>query len=263
MSYLLAGGCSFTDNNYKSIVVDHDTTYDKWPTLLAKKLGIRRVLNTAKSGGSNDMIFKNVTDAIIAETPKAVFVLMTGWDRFSAHNFSINFNSILLGQVDNEFASKWVNQQEKIAVFCEAALKRTVTIDSVITTTTRQLYMLQELCNRRDIDLVVGQALNPFACGKIDELIHYYRNQQNDPKIFDRRAWAESMIDNLYFDKINHKQVTVGWPFFDLIGGFSFWQLMNKPEDYIHPTLDGHPNGSAHEKFANEFYNAYKKNYFK
>lgn len=263
MSYLLAGGCSFTDQHYKSVHVNHDTTYEKWPRILATRLGIDHVVNTAISGGSNDMMFKAVTDAIVKKTPRVVFVLMTGWDRVSVHNFSINFNTLVGTRFDSN-APKWLSRQKNIISFCDAVLQHTFSVDNLINNTMRDLFLLQQMCDRKNVDLIVGSALWPFAAGSwsFSDDVNNQFSKLHDPNTFKRAAWAKSMINNMYFDKIDHKRVTVGWPFFEELGGKCFWSTM-QPEDFIHPDLDQHPNGKAHQKFADIFYNAYRDNYFR
>lgn len=270
MSYLLAGGCSFTDENYISVVVEHDTNYDKWPTILANKLGIKKVVNTAVSGGSNDMMFKAVTDAIVDRKPKVVFMLMTGWDRVSVHNFSINYGTLINADyedrnniLDNMNQQFWVKDQQDIVEFCDLTLERSITVKYIINNTMRQLYLLQELCYREDIDLIVGQALWPFGGGHFDKIAEEKRGKLFDKNSLNRRAYAEEMINCPYFDKIDHERIAIGWPFFIELGGTLFEWLMTDPTHYIHHLLDGHPSGIAHEIFADVFYREYINRYFK
>ena len=270
MSYLLAGGCSFTDENYKSIFVEHDTNYDKWPTIVAKKLGVSRVVNTATSGGSNDMMFKAVMDNIARQKPKVVFLLLTGWDRVSVHNFSINYATIIDTDYENKNESdsntqlrQWINQQQDIIEFCNHTLERSATVKYIINNTMRNLYLLQELCYREDIDLIVAQALRPMCGHHFDKVAKEKQDKLFDKNIFNLYAYAKEMIECPYFDKVNHKRIAVGWPFFEELGGQYFQSLMTDKTHLIHPELDGHPSAIAHEMFADIFYREYKNRYFK
>ena len=270
MSYLLAGGCSFTDENYKSILVEHDTNYDKWPTIVAKKLDIPHVVNTAVSGGSNDMMFKAVMDAIVDKKPKAVFILLTGWDRVSVHNFSINYATIIDTDYENRNSPDsntelrhWINQQQDIIEFCNHTLERSATVKYIVNNTMRNLYILQELCYREDIDLIVAQSLRPICSNHFDKVANEKRGKLFDKNIFDLYAYAKEMIECPYFDKINYKHIAIGWPFFIELGGQYFQNLMTDPKYLIHPELDGHPSAVAHEMFADIFYREYRDRYFK
>jgi hypothetical protein len=61
---LIAGGDSFTDKNYKShIHPEIDTSWPKWPELLAEKLDMK-CINVAKSGYGNDYIYESVLETI-------------------------------------------------------------------------------------------------------------------------------------------------------------------------------------------------------
>ena len=54
---LLVGGCSFTANNFETLVhPEMDTSWQMWPQLLAKKLDMQLV-NVAISGAGNEQIF--------------------------------------------------------------------------------------------------------------------------------------------------------------------------------------------------------------
>lgn len=269
MSYLLAGGCSFTDENYKSILVEHDTDYEKWPTILAKKLGIPHVVNTAVSGGSNDMMFKAVTDAIMERKPRVVFILMTGWDRISVHNFSINYATIADADYEdrNNLSSdverrSWISDQADIVKFCNHTLEHSATVKYLVNNTMRQLYLLQELCNREDIDLVVAQALRPMCGSYFDKISQQKQDVLFDKNLFNLYEYAKEMINCPYFDKIDYKRIAIGWPFFVELGGQYFESKMVH-EHYVDPKLDGHPNGLGHEMFADIFYREYRDRYYK
>ncbi len=269
MSYLLAGGCSFTDENYKSILVEHNTDYEKWPTILAKKLGIYHVVNTAVSGGSNDMMFKAVTDAIMKRKPTAVFMLMTGWDRISVHNFSINYATIIDADYEdrNNVSSdverrSWIKDQGGIVKFCKHTLEHSATVKYIVNNTMRQLYLLQKLCSREGIDLIVGQALRPMCGMYFDDIAKEKYYKLFDKNMFNMNAYAKEMINCPYFDKIDYRQIAIGWPFFEEIGGQYFESKMVH-EHYVDPKLDGHPNGLGHKMFADIFYQEYKDRYCK
>lgn len=270
MSYLLAGGCSFTDENYKSVLVEHSTDYEKWPTIVARNLGIRYVVNTAVSGGSNDMMFKAVMDAIMDKKPKVVFILMTGWDRISVHNFSINYATIADADYENknnlssDFERRsWITDQEDIVKFCNHTLERSANIKYIINNTMRHLYILQELCYREDIDLVVAQALRPLCGMYFDKIAKEKRHILFDKNMFNKYAYAKEMLECPYFDRIDHKRIAVGWPFFTELGGQYLESRMVDPEHYIDPKLDGHPSGLGHQMFADIFYQEYRDRYFK
>jgi hypothetical protein len=268
MSYLLAGGCSFTDDNYQSILVNHSTLYEKWPAILAKKLGIRRVKNTAISGGSNDMIFKSVIDCIAIEKPKAVFILMTGWDRVSVHNYSINYFSIV--QTDYEdrhniqspsLPKDWLADREDITEFCNYTLENSASVQYIMDNTLRWLYLLQEICYREDIDLIVCQGLDPVGGYYFKSILEEKHLDLHDDNLFIIEKHPAAMINSPYFDKINHKLVIGGWPFFSHLGGWSFEKRLTFT-DYIDPERDWHPNANGHKLFADIFYKLYKERYY-
>lgn len=269
MSYLLAGGCSFTDDNYKSFLVEHDTGYDKWPTIVAKKLGISRVVNTAVTGGSNDMMIKAVIDNIVDRKPKAVFLMLTSWDRVSVHNYSINYATLIDADYEHKHnvlttrASHWVVNQENVIKFCNYTLKHTATVKYIINNTLRHLYTLQELCRREDIDLIVAQGLWPIRSYYFNEMYKQKQKEVFDKNILNTTAYAKEMIKSPYFNEINHEQICVGWPYFSELGGWHFEKFMTDPSHFIDQKLDCHPSEISHQMFATMLYNEYRDRYYK
>ena len=54
---LLVSGCSFTDKNfYSGVHPEMDTSYPKWPELLAKKLDMD-CINLGQNGAGNEYIY--------------------------------------------------------------------------------------------------------------------------------------------------------------------------------------------------------------
>ena len=61
---LLVGGCSFTANNFETLVhPEMDTSWQMWPQLLAKKLDME-LINVAIGGAGNEQIFSSLLDTM-------------------------------------------------------------------------------------------------------------------------------------------------------------------------------------------------------
>ena len=77
---LLVGGCSFTANNFETLVhPEMDTSWQMWPQLLAKKLDMQLV-NVAISGAGNEQIFSSILDTLQHHIdPKRVGLVLAAW----------------------------------------------------------------------------------------------------------------------------------------------------------------------------------------
>jgi len=64
---LLVSGCSYTDKNFESIFHPNlDTSWTKWPELLAEKLNMNCV-NLGYSGSGNDYVYSSLLDYIVKD----------------------------------------------------------------------------------------------------------------------------------------------------------------------------------------------------
>lgn len=96
MSYVLASGCSYTDDDFRQWKKNEDFSYDdpdsmvhhtnwiKWPHLFAKHVNLPCV-NVAKSGGDNPGMINDIFDYIAFKNKKPEFIciLLSEWIRQS------------------------------------------------------------------------------------------------------------------------------------------------------------------------------------
>ena len=83
---LLAAGCSYTDENFTSVLhPEYDTSYKKWPEIVADKLGVMHK-NLGACGAGNDYITKQLTMEIL-KNHKNITAVMVGWTEI--HRFTI------------------------------------------------------------------------------------------------------------------------------------------------------------------------------
>jgi hypothetical protein len=93
MSYILAGGCSYTDPDYECINYSREEMqqmghgyrlgrWKMWPEYLGEKLNLE-VINTGEQGSSNVKIYHKILNHTMDNNPKIIFVLWSEIDRFS------------------------------------------------------------------------------------------------------------------------------------------------------------------------------------
>ena len=77
---LLVGGCSFTANNFETLVhPEMDTSWQMWPQLLAKKLDMQ-LINVAIGGAGNEQIFSSLLDTMQHHIdPKTIGLVIAAW----------------------------------------------------------------------------------------------------------------------------------------------------------------------------------------
>ena len=77
---LLVGGCSFTANNFETLVhPEMDTSWQMWPQLLAKKLDME-LINVAIGGAGNEQIFSSLLDTMQYHIdPKNIGLVIAAW----------------------------------------------------------------------------------------------------------------------------------------------------------------------------------------
>ena len=161
---LLAGGCSYTDPNFKSTATqlpdEHRSGWPMWPELMGKSLDLK-VINTGQSARDNEWISKTIISNIIkyGDQIDTVAVLWTSVDRiqryeYTAHPFldAMNVTGHFTGKRPytglNEL--KWHPDQFKENMVYENWFR-----DSLLA-----MYTVAEVCESRGIDFIFGQGVN-------------------------------------------------------------------------------------------------------
>ena len=282
MGYLLAAGCSWTDANFKSgIEPDYDCSFPKWPALVAKQLGIKKVVNVGLSGASNNSIFEACYDQIIVSKPDVVCILLTSWYRHTIFNYNFNIHGLLVHDylqscamsgsiIDTDFHSKWAEQwlidNHAPKLMAEYLWQKFITVESMVNETLRNIYLFQTFCERLNIEVVIGQGLDPVSCE--DPYTASFFNspagkRARDQNLRRNNSYARCLIESNYSHMVDDKNI-VGWPFFDSVGGSTavnkfitsgnYW-------NYVISKKDGHPNALGHKVIADMFIEGYTNVY--
>ena len=77
---LLVSGCSFTTDNFISIQHPHmDTSWKKWPEILADELNME-LLNLGRSGAGNEYIFNSLAEQIV-DGKREIGLAIAAWSQ--------------------------------------------------------------------------------------------------------------------------------------------------------------------------------------
>ncbi len=88
---LLVSGCSFTTENYESIHhPEKDTSWDKWPKILAKTLNMDYV-NLAKSGAGNEFICNSIIDEIETMDKSKIGLVIPAWSQCRRRDYQVHY----------------------------------------------------------------------------------------------------------------------------------------------------------------------------
>lgn len=239
--YILAAGCSFTDENYKTPWhPEMDVSYDKWPAILGDKLGLL-VKNVGLSGIDNTQIYHRAVADIIENHDKIELVVI-GWTkhtRFMVYDTHDHHPSLYIKKLDkNKITS---------AGFTESAMdyyqwiEDNAYLDEIpFEVLFSRIYLLQKLCDSFGIKHVQAS-----LCSQFD----------------DKKVTPHNTLLNILrcksFSKVNKKNI-IGWPFATLLGGSAYDQhyTLNRISEQ-----DRHPNKEGHKEIAELYYNKYNQIY--
>jgi len=87
---LIASGCSYTDNQFRSAAhPEMDTSWPKWPEIVAKELDMT-CINLGRSGAGNEYIYSSLHDIILRVKDKSqIGLVIAGWSQCFRHDFQM------------------------------------------------------------------------------------------------------------------------------------------------------------------------------
>ena len=214
---LLVSGCSWTNKNFKSLFhPELDTTWPKWPELLAEKLNMKCV-NLAMSGAGQEYIYSSILDTIQSYDTKEIGLIIPAWSLSPRRDYVVG--------------SKWTNDRHDMVG----------DISYWITRSIRYYYSLQTICKQLKIPLKQFQMINLYKAylvetNQIEYTDHLLKVIHNSP----------------YYNKIDTD--FLGWPTVEELGGFSVSRSVIKNQELKISEKDGHPNKKGQEQIAEFIY---------
>ena len=235
---LLASGCSNTDENfYSEVIPDLDTSWPKWPELLAKKLNMDYV-NLGKSGAGNEYIYRSILNYITRNDTSNIGLVIPAWTQSNRKDY----------QQGN--LGRWTNER----------IDPNGDIFSWVRKSLDCCLSFQILCEKYNLNYMQVQMLHPYK----DWLngLKPRLSDKNYSPIFRYTYPGDVEKDNLkilkiisqYENLINTKRF-IGWPLSDELGGFSLQRkfIGFKAKTMI-SELDNHPNKYGQKVIAEFIY---------
>ena len=218
---LLVSGCSYTDKNFKSIFHPNlDTSWDKWPEILAKKLNMD-CINLGYCGSGNDYVYSSLLDYIVQNNENLGLVI-PGWTRAVRRSYTKN---------KVRFNLRWDTHGD---------------MDYFIKRSLRYYYSFQQVCKSLNIPFKQIHILDPYESAIGEE------KRKNLSEYTTKKEAIKMFMSNSYFDKIDEKNF-IGWPVEPKLGGFSMWDKLDNNKHFISEE-DRHPNAEGQKIIAETIY---------
>ena len=233
---LLVSGCSFTDKNFISDYhPELDTSWPKWPELLAKKLDMD-CINLGVMGSGNEYIYTSLLDQIMKMNPSDIGLIMPAWSG--------------AGRKDWKSEGKWKNVE---MMPYSAYVATNGDIDWRIEKSMTYYYSLQEICKNNNWPLKQFQMLPVFRGYDWDPTTKMYKDgREKNYKIL-----LKNMYDSPYYNKLDDS--FIGWPTENKLGGFNIKMNVLKGYEkesyqYAVSEIDNHPNAKGQKIIAEFLY---------
>jgi len=236
---LLVSGCSNTDKDfYSEIHPELDTSWPKWPELLAEKLDMDCV-NLGKSGAGNEYIYSSLLNYITENDTSNIGLIIPAWSQCNRKDYQIGH----LG--------RWTNDRIDPNGDVFSWLRKSLD------------YMLsfQILCERYNLSYMHVQMLdayqdwlNGLKPRSLDKRLSKIGFRYTYPGEKEKDIKKIIEIINNYEDRINIKKF-IGWPLSYRFKGFSLQhELIRYNKTTKISNLDSHPNKLGQEKITEFIY---------
>ena len=235
---LLVSGCSNTDENFFSeIHPEIDTSWPKWPELLAKKLDMDYV-NLGKSGAGNEYIYTSLLHYITRNDISNIGLVIPAWTQNQRKDYQEGY----LGRWTNER----INPNGDVFFWMRRSL---------------DFYLsFQIMCERYNLNYLHIQMLSPYQ-----DWLNGLRARTNDKNYdtdFRYPYPGDSEKDNKklikiidQYEELINVNKFIGWPLSKELGGFSLQkELIHFDKNTKISELDSHPNKKGQEQIAEFIY---------
>lgn len=229
--YLVASGCSWTDHFFTSDYHrDLDTSWDKWPTIVANKLNME-VINLGRCGSGNEGIYSRVLDFVSETSIEKIGIILVAWSGYERRDYEIENSGMMNkrrpyedGPEFQHFSKHWSNHSYDTEGDLYYHMRRSI----------RYCYSLQVLCERYNIPYKQFQTIRGGSFGrKESEAIRH-------------------LVQSSQYNEINENNF-IGWPAFPEMGGFRLCDIIPE-KHYRISEEDNHPNKIGQEKIAEFIY---------
>jgi hypothetical protein len=259
--FLIISGDSFTDKNYRSSShPEMDTSWPKWPEILAKKLDMN-LINLGRSGSGNEYIYSSLQDTIERfEDKSKIGLVIAGWSQC----FRTDFEKGL------EWANTDISRADRgIQGWNDLRINPHGDILGWVKRSLRIYKSFEYMCENHNIPYLQTQMI-PMYIDWLRGLV--MSGEEARAKGFTpMETWdtrmeypGDSEADEmkilktiLEYDSIINHDNFIGWPISRKLNGYclSVETCGLAPESpYVISEYDGHPNKMGQERIAEHVY---------
>ena len=258
---LIAAGDSWT-NDKEDCYRDAGMT-EVWPDYVAKFLDFD-VLNVAQGGAGNQYICDKAIDAIENNSDREL-VVMVGWSQshrivpYEMNNGQLT-HTLLMPEAEPPMGK--YKKQAEIAIqelakchidfngmMIDGTMPKEEFYLQVGNQSMRAIYLLNDYCERRNIPLIQGRALDTLSG------IEWILKPEMNP--YERQIVYESCKQSVYYNKIKKYKNLIGDP--DFFKQKSSW--FSVYAQYYINQEEKHPNAQGMQLIAHSFVNKYLEMY--
>ena len=242
---LLAAGCSWTDENYKS-QWNHEHVYTRpWPSTLAKMMGMD-CKNVGLSGNCIEGVCRDVVTNVLTYDIKFVAVMLPPWIRFRFGDHNLNPYSVYFNNHGYEWKKDLRYATQEYLYYHQSAKN---TIEHAMT----WFMMLTEFLESREIPYLICQGGKAF---------HEWHTQHLSyrPDAVERNRmhhYVHTFLNHPIYDELKDKPELMGFPWSSSLGGFSMKDRLRKKwgnKKYTISGKDAHPSDEGHDYMAEIIY---------
>ena len=235
---LLVSGCSNTNKDFVSeIYPDLDTSWPKWPELLAEKLDMDCV-NLGKSGSGNEYIYRSLLNYITRNDTSNIGLVIPAWSQCQRKDY----------------------QQGNLGRFTNTRIDPNGDVFSWMRKSLDNYLSFQILCERYNLPYMQVQMIHPYKSW-LDGLKLGDENILKNPNFRytypgDKEKDNKKIIKiiNEYEELINGEKF-IGWPLSKEYGGYSLQtNFIGLESKTMISELDNHPNKLGQEKMMEVIY---------
>ena len=237
---LIVSGDSFSDKHFTTMIhPELDTSWPKWPEMLAEKLDMD-CINLASSGAGNDYIYESLVDTIQSVDKDRIGLVIAAWSQSQRRSW----------------------QESKRLVWKNSRVDTKGDVFYWVKRTMRYWYSFQVLCERYNLPYKQFQMISLFEGwlnGLFKDVYELRKNCFGESYLIEKHIYPGNKdIDMIILSKmvldyeknINDKNF-IGWPYIKELGGYHVEQLllrkmnglaiegMTISKDDVHPTAKG------------------------
>jgi len=240
---LLVSGDSYTDQNWLSeFHPELDTSWPKWPEILAKKLNMD-CINLGKAGAGNEYIYSSLLDYISnpSISKDSIGLVIAGWSQIQRKDYQ-------QGQ-----DGRWTNLRNDPHGDAFSLANKSL-----------KFYLsFQLLCERFNLNYYQVQMIN-FHSDLLSGLSYVHGMRNNNPSLNNKKMKYQYDKEKdkirvlkciLSYDKKINTNKFIGWPIARELGGFTLCSQATpifdeNDKSVVVSDLDDHPNAKGHKIIA-------------